>query len=580
MRSQWAVSGVGGAGAAEAYSFEHRYFVSATADWQINRFNRLWIGGDMTFANTTVANFALFNGLPAIGKFDPKRGGFYVQNRLDIGDVVLEGGLRMEYWDPSGAFPRVPGYVFNVPDSLKQDFVRVRPGDGPVLGRLEANSDCGGDLTAPSRRRADGTLVCKPNFIDAKTRTTWAPKLAVSFPVTATSTFRLSYGQNVQAPPLTGVGALFAGNFSDLQGGLANTNTTFGRDVALPRTVAFEAGYRQVFGGSTVLDVAAYSKTTRNGLTYRKLQFEIPSTGASTFINALTNADYSLARGVDIDLKKRFGEIADLSVSYSFLDARGTGSDPITYTGLLLRRNTNLSLRTGNPVEPPELMLTLDQSRNHNIGGTMSLLFPDDYAEDSRALNAVFADLGVFATMRVASGLPFTRLKNDGAGQLGPPTRAGLAGTPVEDLNASRTPMEKRFDLRLTKGFEVLGRGMRAFADLRNPLGFTNTNAIWLETGRITNELHREKTIDALLRDQTMNGVGDIRDFDIRQQSIDNALNKYMLLEAEKRFGNGDGIYTVEEQRTAFNAWYDLFNGAWALRESNRRMRLGFEVTF
>jgi hypothetical protein len=53
-----------------------------------------------------------------------------------------------------------------------------------------------------------------------------------------------------------------------------------------------------------------------------------------------------------------------------------------------------------------------------------------------------------------------------------------------------------------------------------------------------------------------------------------------MLLEAEKRFGNGDGIYTVEEQRTAFNAWYDLFNGAWALRESNRRMRLGFEVTF
>jgi hypothetical protein len=294
----------------------------------------------------------------------------------------------------------------------------------------------------------------------------------------------------------------------------------------------------------------------------------------------LTNADYSLARGVDIDLKKRFGEIADLSLNYSFVDARGTGSDPITYTGLLLRRNTNLSLRTGNPVEPPELLLTLDQSRNHNIAGTMSMLFPNDYAEDNRAINAIFSDLGVFATMRVASGLPYTLLKNDGAGQTGPPTRAGLAGTPVEDLNASRTPMEKRFDLRLTKGFEVFGRGMRAFADLRNPLGFTNTNAIWLETGRVTNAVHREKSIDTLLRDATLDGDPDIKDFDIRLQSTDNALNKYMLLQAEQRFGNGDGIYTVEEQLSAFNSWYDLFNGDWVFRETNRRMRLGMEITF
>jgi hypothetical protein len=381
-------------------------------------------------------------------------------------------------------------------------------------------------------------------------------------------------------PSLSGTGSLFGSAYTDLV--QTNTNALFGRDVDVPRTVLFEAGYRQVFGGATVIDVAAYSKTTRNSLTYRKLPFEDPKIrGQTTFINVLTNADYSLARGLDMRLDRRFSEIADLSMNYSFVDARGTGSDPNTYTGLILRRSTNLSVLTGQPVDPPELLLLLNQSRAHNVAGTFSLLFPADYQEGS-AIGTLFQDVGIFATMRVASGLPYTRLVNAGSGQTGPPTLAGLVGVPAEDLNASRTPPFKALDLRVHRGFRIGANRMRVFADVRNPLHLANTTSVWLETGEVSNLLHRTNSLDGTLRDANLDGDPNIDDFDIMRESPDNALNKYMMVQAEKRFGNGDGIFTVDEQRAAFGADYDLDNSALGqgLRTANRSLRFGLEFVF
>jgi hypothetical protein len=301
--------------------------------------------------------------------------------------------------------------------------------------------------------------------------------------------------------------------------------------------------------------------------------------GAPIFLNVLTNADYSLARGVDLRFDRRFSEIADFSLNYSFVDARGTGSEPNTYTDLILRRNTNLSILTGNPVAPPELLLTLNQSRAHNVSSTFSLLFPADYKEGTLA-GRVLGDLGLFATLRVASGLPYTRLDNNGDGQTGPPTLVGLGGTPAEDLNASRTPGFRSFDIRLARGFRVGDNRLRLTADMRNPLHIFNTTSVWLETGEITNTIHREKGIDALLRDATLDGDANIDDFDIMRESQDNALNKYMLMQAEARFGNGDGMFTVAEQLAAFGSFYDLGNNPLGFRSGDRSLRLGLEFIF
>lgn len=570
----------------QSWSRENRWYLSGTADWQMNRFNRIWLGTEVTLGDAQARNIWLYQ-RPGLGgqlvpqAYKPKSLSVFLQDRLDLGDVVLEGGVRMDRFDPAGEFPRVPGYVFVLPDSLTRDRASLAAGDGGVLDRMEMNGDCGGEATRAARTNSAGQVVCKDNFVPAKVRTIFSPKLAVSFPVTSSSTFRLSYGQNAQAPQLINAGGVLDDVDNDLASGQANTNTTFGRDVGIPTTTLFEAGYRQVFGGNTVIDVAAYSKTNRNGLSYRKVQYEDPTTGRPTFINSLANADYSLSRGIDLRLDRRISEIADLSLNYSFLDARGTGSDPSTYTALIVRRNTNLQLITGQPVEAPDVLLPLDQSRAHTLSGTFSLNFGGDFLEDNRALNTVLSDLGVFATMRIASGLPFTRLENDANGQVGPPTYAGGSGTLAEQLNASRTPMERRFDLRLTKGFEVMGRGGRIFADWRNPLNLVNTDNVFLETGTATNNEFREKFLTDLMGRQTLDGDTDIDNVVIASEGEStNAVNRYMLLQAEQRFGDGDGVLTVAEQRSMYGHLYDLLTGPQTLRESNRYLRLGLEIMF
>ncbi|UCF21474.1 MAG: TonB-dependent receptor [Gemmatimonadota bacterium] len=571
---------------------ERNWVFSGNVDWQAGRYFRLQAGGDLGLLSVNDMYVPTYSSRSAPAMYDPKRGGLFATGRLDLGDVVIDAGLRWDYFNANGDFPIVPGYVFNVPDSLKADFVTLEAYDPanprPLEDRLVPLEDCGGALTAPSRTRPDGTVVCKPNFIKSEAKSEFSPKLGVSFPVTVKSTFRLSYSHNVQTIPLgtsdAGVVAAQFGYFrniyDDLAGGRANTNTDYGRDVDMPRTVLFEAGYRQLIGEDLVVDLAAYSKTTRNGVSVRKVQYENPNEiGQSIFINSAVNADYTQIRGVDVRVDKRFGQFADLSANYSFIDARGTGSDPYTYIDLLFRRNTNLSVITGQPIIPPDVILPLEQSRRHNFAGTFSLLFPQDYQQGT-TIGSILSDFGVFATFFVASGLPYTRLQNSANGQTGPPTFAGLGGTVEEELNSSSMPWTKQLDLRFTKGFPVAGTRMQLFVDWRNPLNLTNTTSIFLETGTEFNQAFRDKQVNQQLTDALLDGDTDIDDFDILRESPENDANIFSLLQAENRYGDGDGIFTVDEQREAFGAWYDMFWGSQNFVNSTQRLRLGLEINF
>ncbi|MEO5509220.1 MAG: carboxypeptidase regulatory-like domain-containing protein [Longimicrobiales bacterium] len=578
------------------WNTSNRMYYTGTIDYQMTRYNRVWLGGDITMEDDKAFNVQTTAGASTASHYTPKFGGLFLEDRLDIGDVVLSGGVRMDYSDPNSYFSRVPGYVYNVPDSLSKDRYKLRSGSEPLADRLyipEGDEACGGAATAERRKQfkrdADGNVIpgsftgviqCLDNFIPTKVRTSFSPKLAVSFPVTSNSTFRLSYGQNTQVPRLTGNGGILSGQLADLAGG-ANTNNLFGRDVDIPRTVLFEAGYRQVFGGSTVLDISAYSKTDRNSLSYRKLAFDNPNTGASIGINALVNADYSLTRGSDIKIDRRISNVADLALSYSFLDARGTGSDPQTYTSIFARGASNYAATTNTPIAGADILLPNDQSRAHSLAATFTMQLPTDYMSGNSVGHAILSDVGVFATGQLASGLPYTLQNNVGLGYGGPPS-AGFDATYAEPLNSSRTSMFKTMDLRVTKGFQVAGKSFRAFADARNPFNLSNTNRVFLETGQTVNAVFRDRQIKTNLTSANLDGDVLEDDFDIMKENKQNAVNKYALLQAEKRYaiGEPDGIFTVDEQKLLFGDLYDRGSGIAQFKTSVQRLRLGLEINF
>ena len=58
------------------------------------------------------------------------------------------------------------------------------------------------------------------------------------------------------------------------------------------------------------------------------------------------------------------------------------------------------------------------------------------------------------------------------------------------------------------------------------------------------------------------------------------AANCMYLIRAEQRFGNGDHLFTIEEQTNAINALYDAGRGEQQQLGVGRRARLGFEINF
>ena len=581
MRTGYAINGYGNTGLSKVN--EDRLQLRATLDWQLGRFNRVKLGGEYINIDMLANNIPLYTGIPLPETGSPKRIGAFLQDRLDIGDLVLEGGVRWDYLDPGSDYSRVPGYVFNVPDSLKQGVTRF---DSETGGYVPLNA-CGPDSFDP-------TAPCKSNFIEGTTKSEFSPRLGASFPVTPTSTFRLSYGRFVQTPAFftaggfasgeAGTAAQTVGFFNNTNFDLvnANTNNTWGRDIDMPSTRTFEFGYRKLIGQSLVLDVSAFNKKQRSALAARKLPFEDPNReGATTFLNVITNKDWTESNGFEVKADKAFGNLSVNSLSYSFIDARGTGSDPFTYTQLILRGSSNISALTGAPENPPEVLLPLEQSRKHNISLTSSLAFPVDYQQGT-TMGAILSDFGVFAILRLRSGLPFTKLINSGNGQVGPPSVAGLNGTPQSSISNVTTNWTTSIDLRFTKGFQ-LGKGwnLQAFLDWRNPFNIANSNTVFLETAGIVNQQHKDAQLLTALSDTRLDGDALIRDFDIAVESPETDFNKYSLMRAEERWGDGDGVFTVEEQTTAFGQAYESnFGENVRFKTSDQLFRLGLRIAF
>jgi hypothetical protein len=552
----WITSGFDVGGALNA---EDRYRAALQVDWQANRFHRFNFGGE--YKRTTIAYWQsvfLRQSFMDAYKVKPVVYAAWGADRLDLGDVVLELGIRYDYMDTKAMFANTPGRIFTNP--------LWRNGSGT-------------DDAAYAASLADV-------FTPAEAHHTLSPRLLVSFPITEKTDFRLSYSHEVQTPDFN---TLLQGVNNDLS--FTNTNDFFGRDVTFGKSIQFEFGVRHAFSPDLVLDVAAYNKDKVSDLTYRIKPFADPAVvGDVVNVNVLTNADFGYSRGIDMKLDKRIGSWMNFTGSYTFQIARGTGSDPFSYITTSAR---NISQVTGDRVPPPEQPLPTNDNRTHSFVGSVSLTVPADWRKGT-PLGAVLRDVGLFATFRAQSGLPYTRLRNVGGGQTAPAAGFGLVATQVEPINSSTMPWTKFIDLRVNKGVRIGRADITAFADLRNALNFKNTTRLYVETDDIVNALHRETLLSpefANLRIEAdanarllANGSIDLRPscggWTSGPAGTDGPVNCVMLRRTEARFGDGDGVYTLAEQSSALNAYYDLFNGVQTLYGQPRHIRIGFEVNF
>jgi carboxypeptidase family protein/TonB-dependent receptor-like protein len=554
LGGSWVTSGMDQGG---TLNDEERLNGRVQIDWQANRYHRFNFGGEMKKTNLAYWSSSFITQIFMDAYVvHPVTYGAWAADRLDLGDVVLELGVRYDYMNSKALFSNVPGRIFT----------------NPAWQNAAAT-----DPAAYAQSLADV-------FTPAAAHHTLSPRLRLSFPITEQTDFRLSYSHQVQTPDFN---TMLSGANNDLS--FTNTNDAFGRDVTFGKTIQFEFGVRHAFNPDLVLDIAAYNKDKVSDLAYRIKPYDDPSNPGRTLnVNVLTNADFGYSRGVDLKLDRRLGSWLNATVAYTFQTARNTGSDPFSYLNTTARQ---ISQVTGDRVPPPEQPLPVNDQRKHNIVGAISLTVPKEWNKGT-TLGNIFSNVTAFATFRAFSGLPYTRVSNSGSGTTAPFEGFGLIATALEPINSSSLPWNKNIDLRVNKGLRFGRADVTLFVDARNVLNFKNIVRIFAETDDVVNALHRTNTLSSEfvnLRNEAdgqpvsklgADGSVDVRDCTQWNGTATETVNCVMLQRTETRFGDGDHIFTLSEQQKTLNTYYDLFNGPQNFYGAGRNIRLGFELNF
>jgi hypothetical protein len=529
---------------------ENRYIAKTNLDWQVDRFDRLKLGTEWVLYS--IGRFE--SELAAIGDAyleRPLRWNAFVEDRLDLGDIVLIGGLRYDHYATRASRPFLLDTVFT--SSSFGEYLNI-PG-APIY---EAGGTSGDTLVISRPDRTHGYL---------------SPHIQVSFPVTDRTNVRLSYAHQVQAPDFALV--------------LNGVNTGgLGADLDFGKTIAFEFGVRHAFNDDMVLDVAVYNRDNLAVAAARTFLVNDPVRQRRSTLVRVTNLDFGNARGVDVRLDRRFGNFFNGTISYAYQNAKSTASDPLTNQD---RGVTTINELGGILGPPPQEIIPTVLSRQHDLASAVALTFPAEWKKGS-VVGSVLGNVGLFATARFASGTPYTPCQD--AAESG---ECRTDGAP----NSARLPAAKQFDLRVTKGFELGRLALTAYLEARNLLDFTNVLRVFSVTGATVNSADREVqwaadsssfaedagasgrytddgAIDLSFGGQLASGC----DAWVTAGNRAAAPDCVYLIRAEERYGDGDHVFTLAEQRRASDAFYAVDRGAHNFTGDPRRLRLGVEVTF
>lgn len=309
--------------------------------WQLNRINMIEAGleaqvSEIVFGPPGFFVSTTFDGVqvlkpvyqypkqPGLQTYHPSQGAAYIQDRVELGDLVVRAGLRFEF--------------FNANSRIPSDF------------QNPANAISG----AP-----------KSTLVETKVKYAVAPRLGFSFPLTTTASVYFSYGHFYQLP---GLGLLY-GNadysiLEDLQAGGISYGVMGNPDLKPELTIQYEFGLKQSIAEILGTQLSFFYKDIRD-----LLGVEFVSTYAAADYGKFTNVDFGSVYGVTLSLFQRNIGNLNSSVDYTLQFAQGNSSDP---------RETANRAAAGQDPRPRDLPFSWDQ--RHTLNFTVVYAEPENYA--------------------------------------------------------------------------------------------------------------------------------------------------------------------------------------------------------
>jgi outer membrane receptor protein involved in Fe transport len=309
--------------------------------WQIDRFNFVESGLEFQYSDILFGPPGFFvvtteNGtqilkpvyqypkMPGLQSYYPKQFAAYVQDRIELADIVIRAGLRFEYYDPNA---QVPSDLRNPANSI----------DGAPQSQL----------------------------VDTKIKTVFAPRLGINFPMSASSSVYFSYGHFYQMPAL---GLLYGNADYSILSDLAANSISYGvmgnPDLKPEFTVQYEFGFKQAVSALLGLQLSFFYKDI-----YDLLGTEVIETYNSAEYWRFTNVDFGSVYGMTLSLfQQNYGNISS-SLNYTLQFAEGNSSDP---------RETTNRAAAGQDPRPKYVPFNWDQ--RHTLNVTAVYTDPDNFS--------------------------------------------------------------------------------------------------------------------------------------------------------------------------------------------------------
>jgi len=352
----------------------------------------------------------------------PLIGAAYVQDKLEFSDLVLNLGLRWDYFDTDEP-------TFADPSN--------------IILNADGNID-------PAQLR------------DPETYSVLSPRIGMSFPVTDQTVFHAQWGKFIQSPRLDRLFIGYTGFANRLQAG---NFVTLNNPLLKPiKTTAFEVGFRQQLGNNAALNITAYYKELRDLIQARNLN--INQTTFATFING----DYGTVKGVSMTFELRRTQHVSAFASYTLQFAGGTGS----------ASNDAFAINwLGNPPVYPTFVAPLSFDQRHT--GSVNVDFRTVAGEGPRFLGGhPFGRFGANLLFTFGSGRPYTpgQMRSAVFGS-GPAAQ----NRPQAAINSSYTPFTSQLDFKVDKSFEVGGVDFNVYFWAINILNTKNVRSVYEQSG-------------------------------------------------------------------------------------------------
>lgn len=279
--------------------------------------------------------------------YNPIEFAYYAQDKIELQDLVVNLGLRFDYFKSNGK-------------------VLADPKDP--------------DVYHPIRNGVDQTAVERLGYWykDPSAKVQFSPRLGIGYPISESGVLHFAYGHFFQRPRYE---YLFSNPEFEIKRQGTGLHTILGNaDLEAEKTISYEFGFEQAISQDLSMGVSLYQRDIRGLITADKI---VETYSPGVLYATYQNHDIAEVRGVILSLDKRYSNNISATVDYTYQIAEGVASDPADAYNAL---NSNK--------EPIVQLIPLNWDRRHTLNLTVNYYVQRNW--------------GASIIGTIGSGLPYT----------------------------------------------------------------------------------------------------------------------------------------------------------------------------